>query len=253
MLRIELKNVSKKFNIDFRKDEGALARLLKVLSGDIERQERAALKDISFTAKSGEVVGLIGKNGAGKSTLLKLIAGIYEPGEGKIRTDGELVYLTSLGIGLMPKLTMRENIFLAGSILGLEQKEIKQKFRQIVDFSGLEDFVDLKVYQFSSGMIMRLSFSITFFCIRHKNPDILLIDEVFGTVGDLDFEKKASEKMEELIRGGAAVVLASHDLESVKRYCHRAIWLDNGVLLSDGESGTVVEKYIKSFLNENRN
>jgi len=156
------KRVFKKFNIDYRKDEGVLAKLLEVLSGRKERRERIALKDVSFSARSGEVVGIIGKNGAGKSTLLKIIAGIYQASEGYVKTNGTFVYLTSLGLGLERKLTMRENIYLAGSIMGLEQKEIKQKFNQIVDFSGLSDFVDFKVYQFSTGMVSRLNFSITF-------------------------------------------------------------------------------------------
>ncbi|MEK7562296.1 MAG: ATP-binding cassette domain-containing protein [Patescibacteria group bacterium] len=244
MIRVELKNASKIFSIDFRRDKGSLARLLKVLSGKTEKQERVAVKDISFTARSGEIIGLVGRNGAGKSTLLKLIAGIYETSNGTIKTDGELVYLTSLGLGLMPKLTMRENIFLSGSILGLEQKEVRQRFSQIVDFSGLHDFVDLKVYQFSSGMVTRLSFSTTFFCIKHKNPDILLIDEVFGTVGDFDFERKASEKMEELIKGGATVVLASHDLDTIKKYCNRVIWLNEGEIFGAGNPQEIISKYL---------
>lgn len=245
-MRIEAKNVSKKFNIDYRKDEGVLAKLLEVLSGRKERRERIALKDVSFSARSGEVVGIIGKNGAGKSTLLKIIAGIYQASEGYVKTNGTFVYLTSLGLGLERKLTMRENIYLAGSIMGLEQKEIKQKFNQIVDFSGLSDFVDFKVYQFSTGMVSRLNFSITFFCIKHKNPEILLIDEVFGSGGDADFEEKASKKMEELIKGGATVVIASHDLQIIEKYCNKVLWLENGKALSYGESVETIKKYIKS-------
>jgi ABC-type polysaccharide/polyol phosphate transport system ATPase subunit len=210
-IRVQAKNISKNFSIDYRRDEGALEKLLKILAGKREKRERLALKDVSFSARSGEVVGIIGKNGAGKSTLLKIIAEIYQPGSGEVKTNGSLVYLTSLGLGLEKKLTMRENIYLSGSIMGLEQKEIKQKFNQIVEFSGLRDFVDLRVYQFSTGMLARLSFSITFFCLKHKNPDILLIDEVFGSGADVEFEEKAGKKMEELIRGGSTVLMASHN------------------------------------------
>mgnify|MGYP001573899518 CR=1 FL=1 len=246
MQRIAINNISKKFNIDFRRDEGALAQLLKFVSGKREKQERVALKNVSFTARSGEVFGIIGKNGAGKSTLLKIIAGIYQPTEGRVKTNGTFVYLTSLGLGFLPKLTMRENIYLAGSIMGLDQKEIKQKFNQIVDFSGLKEFIDTKIYQFSTGMISRLSFSTTFFCIKHKNPDILLIDEVFGAGGDMDFEEKAQKKMEELIRGGATVILASHNLEIVEKYCDRVLCINNGKVVKEGVPGEVIEYYKES-------
>lgn len=245
MQRIAVNNVSKKFNIDFRRDEGALAKLLKFVSGKREKQERAALKNVSFVASSGQVIGIIGKNGAGKSTLLKIIANIYQPTEGKIKTNGTFVYLTSLGLGFLPKLTMRENIYLAGSIMGLDQKEIKQKFNQIVDFSGLREFIDTKIYQFSTGMLSRLSFSTTFFCIKHKNPDILLIDEVFGTGGDMDFEEKAQKKMEELIRGGATVILASHNLEIVEKYCDKVLCINNGKVVKEGAPREVIEYYKK--------
>ncbi len=247
--RIEAKNISKKFNIDYRKDEGGLAKLLKALSGKRERRERTALKDVSFTARSGEVVGIIGKNGAGKSTLLKIIAGIYQPSGGEVKINGSFVYLTSLGLGLERKLTMRENIYLAGSIMGLDQKEIKQRFNQIVDFSGLENFVDLKIYQFSTGMVSRLSFSTTFFCIKHKNPEILLIDEVFGSGGDVDFEEKASKKMEELIKGGAAVVITSHNLQIIEKYCDKVLYLERGKIVKEGNPKNIIEEYIKRVNN----
>ena len=182
----------------------------------------------------------------GLTTIKNFGEGIAETIIDERKTNGTFVYLTSLGLGLERKLTMRENIYLAGSIMGLEQKEIKQKFNQIVDFSGLSDFVDFKVYQFSTGMVSRLNFSITFFCIKHKNPEILLIDEVFGSGGDADFEEKASKKMEELIKGGATVVIASHDLQIIEKYCNKVLWLENGKALSYGESVETIKKYIKS-------
>jgi ABC-type polysaccharide/polyol phosphate transport system ATPase subunit len=243
MIRVDVKNISKKFIIDSKKDEGALLKLVNALRGNFKKEERHALENISFKVGSGEVTGIIGKNGAGKSTLLKIIAGIYEPSSGSACTDGACVYLTSLGLGLMPKLTMRENIYLMGSIMGLEQKEIDQKFNAIVNFSGLEKFVDQKVYQFSSGMIARLSFSTTFFCIEHKNPDILLVDEVFDSGGDFDFKEKAAKKMEELIKGQASVIIASHDLKIIEKYCSRVLYFREGKIALEGDPETVIKKY----------
>lgn len=244
MTRISAENICKNFDIDFKKGDPVLAKILNFFTVKREKQERLVLKNISFSVSTGEVLGIIGRNGAGKSTLLKIIAGIYQPAQGKVKLNGELVYLTSLGLGLMPKLTMKENIFLSGAIMGLDQKEIRQRFSQIVEFSGLSEFVDAKIYQFSTGMTARLAFSATFFCIKHKNPDILLIDEVFGAGADADFEEKAAEKMEEMIRGGAAVIMASHNLELIKRYCNKAMWLDNGAVIKMGAPDKVVEEYI---------
>jgi len=245
VIRVEVENLSKKFNIDCRREESALAKLIKFLSGKKEKRQRLALKNISFEVAAGQVVGLVGRNGAGKSTLLKIIAGIYQPDSGKVETKGDFIYLTSLGLGLAPKLTMRENIYLTGAIMGLEQNEIKQRFGQIVSFSGLGNFVDQKIYQFSTGMIARLSFSATFYCIKHKNPDILLIDEVFGSGADIEFEKKASEKMEELIRGGAAVIIASHDMDVIRKYCDKVLFLENGRISGAGAPDCAISQYLK--------
>ena len=128
--------------------------------------------------------------------------------------------------------------------MGLEQKEIKEKFSEIVEFSGLKEFIDLKVYQFSTGMTARLNFSVTFHCIKHKNPDILLIDEVFSSSADIDFEKKAQLKMEELIRGGATVILASHNLDIIEKYCQRVFWIDKGKIVAEGPAKEIVFKFL---------
>ncbi len=243
MIRVEVKNIFKNFLIDSKKDESALLKLINFFKRNFDGQERVALNNVSFSVKAGEVVGVIGKNGAGKSTLLKIIAGIYEPSLGSVFTEGTSVYLTSLGLGLMPKLTMKENIYLMGSIMGLEPKEINQKFDSIVKFSGLEKFVDQKVYQFSNGMIARLSFSTTFFCIEHKNPDILLMDEVFDSGGDFDFKEKAGQKMEELIRGQASVIIASHDLKIIEKYCNKVLYFREGKIALEGSPEAVIKKY----------
>ncbi len=246
--RIRIESVFKKFNIDYRKNESTLSRFLEFLGGKKEKQERIALEKISLTVKSGEIVGIIGRNGAGKSTLLKIIAGIYEPTSGIVRKNGSSIYLIATGLGLMPKLTMRENIFLAGAIMGLDQKEIKQRFDQIVEFSGLGEFVDSKIYQFSAGMIARLGFSVTLFCVQHRNPEILLIDEVFGDVGDENFKLKSIKKMEELIRGGASVLMSSHDIDILRRYSQRMILLDKGKIIREGDPEGVIDFYLKNIV-----
>lgn len=243
--RIRVDKISKKFNIDFRKNEGLLARVLSFFPRSSPKRELLALDEASFDTKSGEVVGIIGKNGSGKSTLLKIIAGVYYPSSGEVKTNGTMVYLTGLGQGLVQKLTMRENIFLMGSVMGLAQKDIKKKFDEIVEFSGLKDFVDSKIYQFSSGMVTRLNFSVMIHSLKHHNPDIILLDEVFGAGGDIDFQKKGIEKMEELIKGGAAVIMVSHDLEIIKKYCNKAVLLNKGKTVFMGEPEEAVKKYLE--------
>ena len=191
--KIIIDNLSKKFLRDYTKNEGILFRMLSFLN-EGEKRAFSVLKDISFRVKSGEIYGVIGKNGSGKSTLLRIIAGIYKPDDGVVKTNGEAVYLTGFDHGIQRKLTMRDNIYLLGFLRGLSKKEINEKFEEIVNFSGLKEFLDAKVYQFSTGMINRLSFSITIFCIAHKNPDILLIDEVFSAAADMDFKEKYVNK-----------------------------------------------------------
>lgn len=210
--KITIDNITKRFQRDYKKNEGILARLLSFLNKK-DKMEFNALKDISFKVNEGEIFGIIGKNGSGKSTLLRVIAGIYKPDNGSVKTKGEIIYLAGFDHGLQRKLTMRENIYLLGILRGLSKKEINEKFDEIVDFSGLREYLDAKVYQFSAGMINRLSFSITFFCITHKNPDIVLIDEIFGVGADIDFREKSLKKMEELIKKGSSIILASHDLD----------------------------------------
>lgn len=249
MERIIAKSISKKFNINARKRKGLLGKIVSLFSKDENDSEKQieVLKEVSLALNSGEILGLIGKNGSGKSTLLRIIAGIYEADSGDIQLNGETVYLAGLNNGLEEKLTMRENIHLVSSLLGLSQKEIKQKFNEIVEFSELKDYVDVKLSKFSSGMIFRLAFSISIFCVSHKNPEIMLLDEVFSTGGDQRFQEKSLKKMEELIKSGAAVVLVSHDLGLIKKYCNKAIWLDEGIKKSEGNPKEVVEEYLKAI------
>jgi ABC-type polysaccharide/polyol phosphate transport system ATPase subunit len=244
--RIEVKNLSKRFHVSFKKNEGALYRILDFLCGNREKKEIEIFEDISFDVYSGEILGVIGRNGAGKSTLLRLIAEVYKPDFGEIRNNGKVVYLTGMSQGSSPKLTMRENIYLMGSIMGLSQRDIKKRFNDIVDFSGLKDFVDMKVYQFSTGMISRLNFSIMIHCINHQNPDILLLDEVLSAGGDIDFQEKATKKMEELIRGGSAVILVSHNLDTIKKYCKKVLWIKGKNDFEFADTERAIENYRRS-------
>jgi ABC-type polysaccharide/polyol phosphate transport system ATPase subunit len=244
MERIKVQNISKKFNLNKRKRQGALGKIIRIFS-EKENSEIQVIKDISLTLNSGEILGIIGKNGSGKSTLLRIIAGIYTPDRGEVKLNGESVYLAGLALGLEDKLTMRENIFLVSSLLGLGQKDIKKKFDEIVAFSELKDYLDVKLSKFSSGMISRLAFSISIFCVSHKNPDILLLDEVFSSGADIKFQEKALKKMEELIKSGAAVVLVSHDLDLIEKYCNRTVWIDNG-LIKEGKPKEIIKEYLNT-------
>ncbi|MDD5193692.1 MAG: ATP-binding cassette domain-containing protein [Candidatus Nanoarchaeia archaeon] len=249
--RIILENISKKFYMGYTKDKTALERAVSLFLNRESRKDLVVLNNVSFKIKSGENIGIIGRNGSGKSTLLRVIAGIYIVDSGSVKTNGKLVYLTGFGQGLNPKLTMRENIFLIGSILDLSQRDIRLKFEDIVNFSGLKDFLDTKVYKFSLGMINRLNFSVGIYCLKHSNPDILLLDEVFRSGGDLEFQNKVIKKMEDFIKGGTTVVLVSHDMDLIKRYCTRALWIDCGKILMEGNPLEVVKEYIKSTTNPN--
>lgn len=241
--RIKVEGISKTFRIG-SKNNPALGKIISLVKGE-RQKELKVLKDISLTVNEGEILGIIGKNGSGKSTLLRTIAGIYEQDSGIIKNDGKVFYLSGFDSGLMPKLTMRENIFLVCSILGLEQKDVKKKFNEIVEFTELKDFVDTEVEKFSSGMTSRLNFSITIHCIQHHSPDILLLDEVFGAGGDIDFQKKATEKMDKLLNGGAAVILVSHDLNIIKKHCHKAMLIEKGQIIKYGTTAEVIERYTR--------
>jgi ABC-type polysaccharide/polyol phosphate transport system ATPase subunit len=246
MIRISVKDVSKRFDLDSRNHNGALSKLLFSFSANQVKNQLQALNGISFEANEGEIVGIVGRNGSGKSTLLRIIAEVYMPDGGEVVTNGKVIYLTGFGQGLISRLTMRENIYLISSLLGLSQKDIRNKFDEIVNFSGLERFVDTKVYQFSSGMITRLGVSVTLHGVKHHNPDILLVDEAIATSGDIDFHTQAVAKMEELIRGGATVLLVSHNTGFVEKCAHRVIWIDHGQIKKIGEPAETIRKYVHS-------
>ena len=199
-----------------------------------------ALKDVSFEVKRGEVLGIIGKNGAGKSTLLKILCRITGPTNGQISINGRIASLLEVGTGFHSELSGRENVYLNGTILGMTKSEIDKKFDQIIDFSGVEEFIDTPVKRYSSGMKVRLAFSVA----AHLEPEILLIDEVLA-VGDLEFQRKCLGKMEEVSQSGRTILFVSHNLDSVLNLCGRAILLENGQIVSMGETKEIVNQYIQ--------
>lgn len=201
-----------------------------------------AVNGLSFSVKEGETFGIIGRNGSGKTTILKLIAGIYRPDSGKITVNGRVSALIELGAGFHPDFTGRENIIINGMILGLTKGEIRAKFDEIVEFAELGEFIDMPVRTYSSGMYMRLAFSIAV----NVNPDILLIDEVLA-VGDEGFVKKCLAKMDDFKKGGKTIILVSHDLSMVERFCSRVMWIEQGKKVMTGEPSRVIEEYRKSF------
>ena len=197
-----------------------------------------ALRNISFEVPHGEILGIIGPNGSGKSTLLKAITRVLEPTEGSVVTRGRIAPLIELGAGFNPDLTGRENIFLNGSILGFSRREMEAKYERIVAFSGLSGFIDTPVRNYSSGMVVRLGFAIA----TDIDPDILIMDEVFS-IGDEEFHRKSSERVASLIESDATVLIVSHNLEMVRKYCRRVILLWKGEVQMVGESGEVITEY----------
>jgi lipopolysaccharide transport system ATP-binding protein len=215
----------------------------RAVSRDRERalaeEEFWVLNDISFELKKGETLGIIGHNGAGKSTMLKHLSGIMEPTRGSIEVNGRLSALIEVGAGFHPDLTGRENVFLNGVILGMSRVEVKRKFDEIVEFAGLEEFIDTPVKRYSSGMFARLGFSVA----AHLEPDILVIDEVLS-VGDFAFQRKGLEKMRAIAKSGATVIFVSHNLQAVAEFCQRGILLERGRVIADGPTDQVVRRYL---------
>jgi len=197
-----------------------------------------ALKDLTLRVERGECVGIIGRNGAGKSTLLSLMLGTIFPSKGRVRTMERVTPLLELGGGFHPDLTGRENVILNGVLLGLTKEDVLKKLPAIIDFSEIGEFMDNPVRTYSSGMYLRLAFSVAV----HTDPRILIIDEVLS-VGDEEFQKKSKGEMMKLVRGGVTTVFVSHDLHAVQEICHRVLWLDHGELVAEGEPSEVIKKY----------
>jgi ABC-type polysaccharide/polyol phosphate transport system ATPase subunit len=241
---IEFSNVSKRYNLGLTRTSlpSVISQWVKrsLIRGSFSAEKKFhwALRDVSFDLEKGQSLALVGPNGAGKSTILKLLAKITNPTSGDVSVNGQLSALIELGAGFHPDLTGRENIFLNGTILGLTYKDIQRRFDEIVDFSGIEDFIDTPVKRYSSGMIVRLGFAVSS-CIE---PDILLVDEVLA-VGDASFRQKCIERIKTLLSNGTSLVFVSHDMGLVRAVCERAIHIENGQVQSVGSSGEIIDLY----------
>lgn len=234
---VTVEAVTKRFRLYHERNQSLKSVLLQRRRGRFE--EFWALRDVSLDVPKGAAMGLIGENGSGKSTLLKCMARILRPDEGRISTEGKVSALLELGAGFHHELSGRENVYLNGSILGVTKKELDRKFDEIVDFAGLERFIDTPVKNYSSGMYLRLGFSVAI----NVNPEVLLVDEVLA-VGDENFQRRCRTKFAELRAEGRTVVLVSHALETVRELCGVAAWLDKGVLRAIGPVDTVVDDYL---------
>jgi ABC-type polysaccharide/polyol phosphate transport system ATPase subunit len=233
---IEVNSLSKNFRLYHERNRYIKAAFLRGRRAKFD--EFIALNDVSFDVPHGATLGIIGSNGSGKTTMLKCLTGIYTPERGSIKIDGKVAALLELGAGFHPELTGSENIFLNGAILGMTKRDVELKFDKIVEFAGLEKFINTPVKNFSSGMVVRLGFSIA----AHVEPKILLIDEILS-VGDQDFQRKSTEKIEEFRREGRTIVVVSHSLGLVQQLCKEVIWLDKGKIRQAGFATDVISAY----------
>lgn len=243
MEKIIVKNIWKKFNMGTSKKQGKVEEIVRLISGRERKETFWALKDISFVANGGDIIGIIGKNGSGKSTLCRIISRIYLKDKGSILTRGKITSLIGLNEGLKLGLTTKENIFLCCSILGLANKEIKKRFNEIIKFAELEEYVNTKLYQFSNGMLSRLAIAIGFYSLSERN-NIILIDEETNMV-DKEFKLKCDLKLKEIAKKDSVVLFASHDLETLHKLCNKIIWIDKGRVKQNGGK-EIIKKYTNS-------
>ena len=237
---IEVDNVSMKFNLSREKVDSLKDYIFKTIKREIQYNEFWALKNVSFSVEKGDRVGILGLNGAGKSTLLKVISGVFKPTEGHVDKHGKMVPLLELGAGFDPQYTGKENIYLYGAMLGYTKKFIDSKYDEIVEFSELQNFMDVPVKNYSSGMKSRLGFSIA----TVVEPKILILDEVLS-VGDAKFRKKSEKKIMSMFDSGVTVLFVSHSLEQVQRLCNKAMILEKGKLIAYGDIDPISEQYSK--------
>lgn len=235
---IKADNISMRFKLTDDKILSLKEFVTRKITKKINYKEFWALSDVSFEIKKGEVVGIIGRNGSGKSTLLKIISGILKPTKGTVESDGIIAPMLELGSGFDQDLTGRENVFLNGAILGYGKEFLTEKFNDILEFSELGDFIDIPIRNYSSGMMMRLAFSVA----TLVNPDILIVDEILA-VGDAAFQEKCQRRMAEMMSGGTTVLIVSHSLQQIKELCTKAIWLDSGKVKRIGTVEEVCNDY----------
>src|SRR5947209_8614909 len=243
MNAIEVAHVSKIYRRYAQRKQFATlksALLSRSLISDLKPDQTfSALKDVSFTVTGGRTFGIIGSNGSGKSTMLKLVAGITKPTSGSVKVHGRVSALIELGAGFHPEISGRENVFINGIMLGLSKREVARRFDEIVEFAELQDFIDAPVKTYSAGMYMRLGFAVAI----HVNPDVLLVDEVLA-VGDEGFTHKCLDKFSHFRRRGKTILLVTHALNLVERFCDEALWLDEGIVRAHGDPRRVVDAYL---------
>jgi len=237
-IAVSVENVTMKFNMSKEKVDSIKEYFVKLLKRQLMYTEFTALEDVSFEIKKGEVFGIVGLNGSGKSTTLKIVSGILKPTIGEVKTNGSISPLIELGAGFDPNLTARENIFLNGYVLGYTKDYIKEKFDDIVEFSELEEFLDVPIKNFSSGMVARLGFAIA----TVVRPDILIVDEILA-VGDYKFQEKCENRIADMMSGGTTVIIVSHSIEQIQRLCDRVLWLEKGKVKMLGEVDSVCIEY----------
>lgn len=237
---IKVEKLSLCYRMPAERVSGLKEYIVASLRGKMKYKEFWALWDVSFEVRKGEVLGIIGRNGAGKSTLLKVISGILKPTTGSIEVEGNVVPMLELGSGFDYELTGKENIFLNGAILGYSEAFLKKKYDEIVAFSELGDFIEAPLRNYSSGMVMRLAFSIA----TVVKPDILIADEILA-VGDAEFQKKSQARMMELMSGGTTVLLVSHNLDQIRELCDHVLWIEHGQMRMVGDVGEVCDEYNK--------
>lgn len=236
---VEVNNVSMRFRLQRERVDNLKEYMVRKFLGKMNYREFWGLQDISFAIEPGENWGIIGLNGAGKSTLLKLIAGVLTPTKGRVVVNGSIAPLIELGAGFDGDLTARENIFLNGAVMGLSRKEMNKHFDDIVDFSELEEFLEVPVKNFSSGMYARLGFSIA----TAIKPDLLIVDEILS-VGDVHFQKKCEDRIQHIINSGTVILMVSHSMEQLQRVCSKVLWLDKGRIHKIGSSDELCAEYI---------
>jgi len=239
MSAIIVDNISKKFRIPHEKKTTVFQNIVGLIKRQFDYEEFWALKDVSFEVNKGEALGIIGRNGSGKSTLLKIMARVLYPDSGSVALNGKVASFLQLGVGFQPELTAKENVYIYSSILGLRRKQVDRTYDEILDFAELKKFENMKLKNFSSGMNLRLAFSTAIYAV----PDTLLIDEVFA-VGDESFKKKCSDKMDQFKAEGKTIVFVSHALDAVKALCQRSMLLNEGRIVSMGDTEKVVNDYL---------